>query len=236
VTEHEQSTPEMIEETAPGRPGGMAIAGLAVGVLTIVAFIAASGTPAAGLVSVATALCGGVLGGVAWRRVDRGLDGKRGLPLAIAAVALCVVWLFLFALLGRLQYRAFQNTCVAQQRQIGMALIAFQQDHGRFPKDWQELADSGPEGAAVARFTCPGRHWLDPRPARHPYGLNAALLGTSLAGTDPSAILLCADAAGPLIRTPADIARTRHGIWYTATFTDGHVEILFQKAPVTLKP
>ncbi len=237
MTDNQQQTPQITgDETpaTPGRPGTVAYAALAVGVLTVVVFLAANGAPAAGLLSVGTALAGGVLGVIAWRRVDTGADGTRGLPVAITAVALCVGWLLLFALLGRLQYRAFENVCLARQREIGVALDQFRQDHDRYPRDWQELADAGAQGASVTRFTCAARHWLNPRPAQHPYGLNAALLGTSPRLKDPSAVLLTADANGPLLRTVADIARTRHGAWYVAGFVDGHVELRSRRDPVVL--
>ncbi len=237
-------TPSIITETTddapttPGRVSGLAIAGFVLVLLCPVALAVLPGTRVTPLLSFGLALLGLVVCVVAWGVIGRSGGRLTGVPLAAAGILLALVFFAVLSLLGRLDSTSKRNFCLRNQQQISLAMSQYAQDYGRFPADWAAIrAYVDTHVNADFAWSCPAHRPLDPRPTVNPYGINAAVLGQKPAAfSDPAMLLFTADAARDVITTDADLARTRHGGTFIASFADGHVVMLGSREAVRLAP
>jgi hypothetical protein len=145
----------------------------------------------------------------------------------VVVVIIIIMAAFLLPVLSREREKSRQATCISNQRQLGLALsMAVQDNQEVFPGKmgvadgalWQKELQPYADSAKLWR--CPSS--IDERSAAD-YGMNFFLSGMPRGAlTDPSRLLMLADANDLLIQTQGDVAARRHAGQYIVTCADNH--------------
>ncbi len=241
-----QLTEAQVADVLPDAPAPVSrvvLAGLGILFLSPVALAVFGGKSFVALVCFTLAVLAAVVCGVGWSGIANSAGRQRGARLAAVGMLGAVGWIATLFLISQAHGTISRGNCLTNQKEISLALTMYAQDYGHFPPDWaaaQAYTDKTlTKSIGAEKWICPARNWLDPRPARAGYGMNAALAGKP-AGTfrEPSTLILTADAVSTdgLLRGPADLARNRHGGTFVVTYADGSARYVFRNEPVRLRP
>jgi prepilin-type processing-associated H-X9-DG protein len=202
----------------PAKTSGLAIASLVLGITGILCGV--------------TAIPGLILGIAALARIGRSQGRLTGKGLAIAGTCVSAAWLILVAMyvammfpaVSRVRAMAKQEACMANVKQLGMAMMAYEADKGKLPSasDWCDSLCKDYVSNDKA-FQC-----LELPNQRCAYGFNASLSGKGLyAAKQPERTVLLFETDGGWNVSGGRermISKPRHPRGYNILFADSHVE------------
>ncbi|OPZ81446.1 MAG: hypothetical protein BWY76_03033 [bacterium ADurb.Bin429] len=149
--------------------------------------------------------------------------------LVVIAIILILAAL-LFPVFARVREKAWQTTCMSNQRQIAMAFQMLIQDNKEYfpgvmgdpdPKVWRaDIANN----ADAKLFNCPSTN-RGGTPDDPEVAMNFYLYGVAMGDVkEPQKVVVTADASNGLLEDAGDVDMARHAKGYVASFVDGHVQ------------
>ena len=153
-------------------------------------------------------------------------NGFTLIELLVVIVIIAILAAILFPVFTRAREKAYQTTCLSNQRQIATASLIYAQDHDEiFPGTAN--ANSSTVNTIWNDLNMPLQVLVCPSEQKYPngYGFNGNVTGQPLGNlSDPTIIALTADTqAGSLnmLYSPSDLSR-RHAGGTIISYADGH--------------
>jgi len=147
--------------------------------------------------------------------------------LAVIAVIVLLAVLLFPGVIPKGRQKAYEKTCINNQRQIAQTIRIYAQDNGnRYPLAhgaWEAL--NIPPGT----LTCPTAGVKVVNGYGYSYGLNGRFINDKDFGNDPSKVPFTADAVescNNILMKPGDVSRLHTDSKVVMSFADGHVALI----------